>query len=97
MIRPSEPAKSLDRHFSGNAFWPLTSLRWLPSSCQRPPGKRLEVARECRRKRDCACRYNSDMFRFIPAAVTALAMTVSGVAQDSQATFQGIYAVLATA
>lgn len=34
------------------------------------------------------------MFRFIPAAVTALAMTVSGVAQDSQATFQGIYAVL---
>ena len=36
-------------------------------------------------------RYNSDMFRFIPAAVAALAMTVSGAAQDSRATFQEIY------
>ena len=34
------------------------------------------------------------MFRFIPAAVAALAITVSGVAQDSRATFQEIYAGL---
>src|ERR1035438_1132146 len=56
--------------------------------------KRLEVAREYSPKRDCARRYNSDMFRFIPAAVAALAMTVSAVAQDSRATFQEIYAGL---
>jgi hypothetical protein len=34
------------------------------------------------------------MFRFIPTAVAALAMTVCGVAQDSRATFQEIYAGL---
>ena len=34
------------------------------------------------------------MFRFIRAAVAALAMTVSGFAQDSRATFQEIYARL---
>ena len=34
------------------------------------------------------------MFRFIPAAVAALAITVSAVAQDSRATFQEIYAML---
>src|SRR5579871_1260462 len=34
------------------------------------------------------------MFRFIPAAVAVLAMTVPGVAQDLRATFQEIYAGL---
>jgi len=38
--------------------------------------------------------YNWDMFRPILAAVATIAMTVSGLAQDSQASFQAIYAAL---